>query len=89
MKNWQKQYPPYEGGEGYLYFAFADGDAGKVWPVMRTLLQRGVRVWYCGGPAGSAETGRQTGLRGPRAAEKTAAETPECSKAVLSFYNDS
>ena len=55
MKNWQKQYPPYEGGEGYLYFAFADGDAGKVWPVMRTLLQRGVRVWYCGGPAGSAE----------------------------------
>ena len=55
MKNWQKKYPPYEGGEGYLYFAFADGDVGKVWPVMRTLLQRGVRVWYCTGPAGSAE----------------------------------
>ena len=24
MKNWHKSYPPYEGGEPYLYFAFAE-----------------------------------------------------------------
>ncbi|MBR2582063.1 MAG: hypothetical protein IKD61_01585, partial [Oscillospiraceae bacterium] len=55
MKNWQKQVPPYEGADAYVYFAFADGDVGRVWPIMRTLLRRGVRVWYCTGPAGSAE----------------------------------
>lgn len=54
MTNWQKKYPPYEGEEPYLYFAFADGDAQKVWRVMKVLLSRGCRVWYCTGPAGNA-----------------------------------
>lgn len=54
MKSWQKKYPPYEGTEPYLYFAFADADAKKVWPVMKVLLQRGCRVWYCIGHAGSS-----------------------------------
>ena len=54
MTSWQKKYPPYEGEEPYLYFAFADGDAQKVWRVMKVLLNRGCRVWYCTGPAGNA-----------------------------------
>ena len=54
MTSWQKKYPPYEGEEPYLYFAFADGDAQKVWRVMNVLLSRGCRVWYCTGPAGNA-----------------------------------
>ena len=55
MKSWQKQYPPYEGEEPYLYYAFADADAKRVWPLMRLLLARGCRVWYAAGKAGSAE----------------------------------
>lgn len=55
MKGWQRNYPPYEGMEPYLYFAFADADAQKVWRVMKVLLQRGCRVWYCTGPAGSSQ----------------------------------
>lgn len=54
MKSWQKEHPPYEGTEPYLYMAFADADIRKVWPVMRILLKRGCRVWYCTGPAGNA-----------------------------------
>ena len=54
MKNWTKQVPPFQGTEPYLYFAFADEDIGKVWPLMRTMIRRGVRVWYCVGGAGSA-----------------------------------
>ena len=55
MKSWQKQYPPYEGEEPYLYCAFADADAKRVWPLVRLLLTRGCRVWYAAGRAGSAE----------------------------------
>lgn len=54
MTSWQKKYPPYEGDEPYLYFAFADGDARKVWRIMKVLLSRGCRVWYCTGPAGNS-----------------------------------
>lgn len=54
MKGWQKNYPPYEGSEPYLYLAFADADSRKVWPVMKSLLKRGCRVWYCTGPAGNS-----------------------------------
>ena len=54
MKRWQKKYPPYEGTEPYLYLAFADADEKKVWPVMKALLRRGCRVWYCTGIAGSS-----------------------------------
>ena len=55
MKNWQKRYPPYEGEEPYLYLAFAEADGAKVWKLMKLLLSRGCRVWYCCGLAGSAE----------------------------------
>ena len=55
MSSWQKKYPPYEGNEPYLYFAFADGDARKAWSVMKVLLGRGCRVWYCTGPAGTSQ----------------------------------
>ena len=55
MKNWHKSVPPYEGERPYLYFAFTDQDEKKVWKLIRPLLERGCRVWYCFGPAGSAE----------------------------------
>ena len=54
MKNWQKRCPPYMGDEPYLYFAFAGQDREKAWRVLRPLLERGCRVWYCCGPAGDA-----------------------------------
>ncbi len=55
MKNWQKRFPPYEDTEPYLYFAFAEADAGKAWKIMCILLRRGCRVWYPRGLSGSAE----------------------------------
>ena len=55
MKNWQKRDPPSEGEEPYLYLAFAEADSAKVWKLMKLLLSRGCRVWYCSGLAGSAE----------------------------------
>lgn len=55
MKKWQKEYPPYEGTEPYVYLAFADADSRKVWPVMKVLLKRGCRVWYCTGAAGNPQ----------------------------------
>ncbi len=55
MKHWMKQFPPYEGDRPYLYFAFAAADSARVWRLLRPLLSRGCRVWYCCGPAGSAE----------------------------------
>jgi len=55
MSNWQKKYPPYEGTEPYLYFAFADRDSRKAWDIMKILLKRGCRVWYCTGTAGNSQ----------------------------------
>lgn len=55
MKQWMKQFPPYEGDQPYLYFAFAAADSIRVWKLVRPLLARGCRLWYCCGPAGSAE----------------------------------
>lgn len=52
---WLKQIPPYEGDAPYLYFAFAEEDSRRVRKLLRPLLARGCRVWYCCGPAGSAE----------------------------------
>ena len=52
---WMKQIPPYEGDQPYLYFAFAEEDSRRIWKLLRPLLARGCRVWYCYGPAGSAE----------------------------------
>lgn len=55
MTNWQKKFLPYEGDEPYLYFVFAQADTRKVWRIMKVLLSRGCRVWYCTGPAGNAQ----------------------------------
>ena len=55
MKQWMKQIPPYEGNEPYMYLAFAEADSARVWKLLRPLLARGCRVWYCAGSAGSAE----------------------------------
>lgn len=52
---WMNQCPPYEGEAPYLYFAFAEDDSERVRKLLRPLLSRGCRVWYCYGPAGSAE----------------------------------
>ena len=42
-------YPPYEGGEPYIHLCFSDRDERKVRPLLRQLLLRGCRVWYCVG----------------------------------------
>lgn len=56
MKNdLQKQIPPYEGTEPYLYFAFAEADTKAIRKLLIPLVTRGCRVWYCTGAAGSAE----------------------------------
>ena len=55
IPKWMKQIPPYEGDQPYLYFAFAEDDSRRIWKLLRPLLARGCRVWYCYGPAGSAE----------------------------------
>ncbi|MBO6055120.1 MAG: hypothetical protein J6P31_06320 [Oscillospiraceae bacterium] len=47
--------PPYEGSEPYLYFAFAKTDSDRAWKYMRPLLERGCRIWYCLGNAGSSD----------------------------------
>ncbi len=54
-KNRIKQILPYEGDQPYLYFVFAEEDSRRVWKLLRPLLERGCRVWYCVGAAGSAE----------------------------------
>ena len=56
MNSLQKKYPPYEGNEPYLYYAFAESDRGRAEKILRILLGRGCRVWYCcGRPGGSQE----------------------------------
>ena len=55
MKQWMKQIPPYEGDQPYLYFAFAEADSTRVWKILQPLLERGCRIWYSCGSAGSAE----------------------------------
>ncbi len=55
MKDWYKQVPPYAGTEPYIYFAFAQPDAGKAWGLLRRLLERGCRIWYCAGGVSGPE----------------------------------
>lgn len=55
MKYWQKRFPPYEGEEPYLYFAFSGADSRRAGRILRALVKRGCRVWYCAGQAGGAE----------------------------------
>ncbi len=42
-------YPPYGGNEPYIHLCFSDRDERKVRPLLRQLLLRGCRVWYCVG----------------------------------------
>ena len=44
-------YPPYDGKEPYIHLCFSDKDERKVRPLLRRLLLRGCRVWYCMGEA--------------------------------------
>lgn len=46
MADLTKRYPPYEGNDPYMYFAFPAAEADRVEPVLKLLYQRGVRVWY-------------------------------------------
>ena len=55
MKRLTNQIPPYEGDQPYMYFAFAEADSAEARKLLRPLLARGCRVWYCVGPAGSTE----------------------------------
>ena len=55
MKSWQRRFPPYDGTEPYLYFAFTESDSGRVWRIMRILLERGCRIWYSTGHSGSSQ----------------------------------
>ena len=55
MKRTTLPVPPYEGDEPYLFFAFAEADRARAWRLMRPLLRRGCRIWYCLGRAGGAE----------------------------------
>ena len=54
-------YPPYEGTEPYIHLCFSDRDERKVRPLLRRLLLRGCRVWYCVGyaPDRAGETARR------------------------------
>ena len=54
-------YPPYEGAEPYVFLCFSDRDERKVRPLLRRLLLRGCRVWYCVGyaPDRAGETARR------------------------------
>ena len=47
----EKQYPPYLGEEPYIHLCFSDRDERRVRPLLRRLLLRGCRVWYCVGEA--------------------------------------
>ncbi len=42
-------YPPCGGEEPYIHLCFSDRDERKVRPLLRRLLLRGCRVWYCVG----------------------------------------
>ena len=44
-------YPPYGGDEPYIHLCFSSRDERKVRPLLRKLLHRGCRTWYCVGGA--------------------------------------
>lgn len=46
MAELSRRYPPYEGEEPYLYFAFAEADSEKAGPLLAQLYARGCRIWY-------------------------------------------
>ena len=59
-------YPPYMGAEPYIHLCFSDRDERKVRPLLRRLLLRGCRTWYCVGysrdrTSGNARSQRMLG----------------------------
>lgn len=46
MNSLYKKYPPYQGGEPYIYFCFAEDAAGDAGELLKNLRERGCRVWY-------------------------------------------
>ena len=47
--NTETCYPPYGGKEPYIHLCFSDRDERKIRPLLRRLLLKGCRVWYCVG----------------------------------------
>ena len=66
MKSWQKRYPPYEGAEPYLYFAFADADAARRLAAPAPAAARGLPgvVLRAGPPAPKELCGVRSARRG-------------------------
>jgi len=66
MRDIFREFPPYEGNDPYIFFAFAEADSRKVLKYMRLLYERGCRVWYsCGMADGPEEVlRRQARYRG-------------------------
>lgn len=58
MKKMLRRFPPYNGAEPYIYFAFCESDAKKVRPLLALLYKRGCRVWYSSA-AGASDLARQ------------------------------
>ncbi len=52
----EQYYPPYAGEEPYIHLCFSDRDERKVRPLLRRLMLRGCRVWYCVGEARDRNT---------------------------------
>ncbi|MCR4607921.1 MAG: hypothetical protein K5771_09370 [Oscillospiraceae bacterium] len=55
MDKLQRKFPSYKGNDPYIYFAFSEADQKKAGKILRILLERGCRVWYCCGPSGSSD----------------------------------
>ncbi len=51
MRRLTELYPPYDGGEPYLYLCFSGRDAKRVRPLLHRLYERGCRLWYPAGPS--------------------------------------
>ena len=68
MRKTIKTLPSYEGKEPYIYFAFAGGDEKKAVKILRILLNRGCRVWFCTGPSGNSDVMLRRQMRAGQAA---------------------
>lgn len=52
----ESYYPPYTGKEPYIHLCFSDRDERRIRPLLRRLLLRGCRVWYCTGETADRDT---------------------------------
>lgn len=53
MADFTKRYPPYEGDEPYLYYAFCQADSDRAGVLLGQLFVRGCRIWYGSGKSRS------------------------------------